>query len=583
MPPINPMINARLNRPMVRGWWLLLLGLLWVGLARIPLIASARLALDSDQAVDGLTVLSLTQGHWHSHFPGTPYQGILPALLTLPVVLVFGVTPSALALGGVIAYGLAMAAIFLLVWSIWGQGVAFWSLVPLVFSSTGVLWLSGRISGGHFLTMGWWALSLLILGDLMRAPIAWKAGLLGIWCGLGYDLDRMFLPGLIGLFATLVAFGFGAGRWYARILRLAVFGVGFSLGFLPYLAGLQADPYDAYAQSHATILDQPKYGTQDWPHVKQQASCNVAMLQECLPRLISGYRYVQGKLPGERAGLQADPTPESFGPTPRQTISPSLGWFAVTCFGLGGILLLAATQELFRASTLATNSRHVPQAVRYALILTTVVSVGEFLLRANHFTSSSYRYLVLLLVPYAIGVGLFLDRLFRLGGMARKLVYLLAIGTAVGFSLDTVGWYRRLGLMGSGIQQPLQDSDDPAETWLQAHPEVQAIFGGYWDVYRLSFFSGGRVRGVPYPDYPDRFPDWSRTLAAERPRILIARNDARGPFYKALALREGGTILFERPGLWIVDWPYEPKPTPAQIQAPSPVTAEGSRTGSDTP
>ncbi|MFN7145255.1 MAG: hypothetical protein ACK4YP_15890, partial [Myxococcota bacterium] len=37
--------------------------------------------------------------------------------------------------------------------------------------------------------------------------------------------------------------------------------------------------------------------------------------------------------------------------------------------------------------------------------------------------------------------------------------------------------------------------------WLRANPEVDAIFGDYWDVYRLAFQAGRPVRGVPYPNY----------------------------------------------------------------------------------
>src|SRR5262249_16528223 len=38
------------------------------------------------------------------------------------------------------------------------------------------------------------------------------------------------------------------------------------------------------------------------------------------------------------------------------------------------------------------------------------------------------------------------------------------------------------------------------------------VFGGYWDVYRIAFLSGGRVAGIPFPMYPNRFPGWSRGL-----------------------------------------------------------------------
>ena len=46
------------------------------------------------------------------------------------------------------------------------------------------------------------------------------------------------------------------------------------------------------------------------------------------------------------------------------------------------------------------------------------------------------------------------------------------------------------------------------------HPEVTSIQGDYWDVYRLSFLTGGRVRGMPFPEYPERFPEIARACRA---------------------------------------------------------------------
>src|SRR5687767_3092782 len=57
-------------------WALLLLAMAWVALARVPLILNAEAHLDSDLAVDGLTLLDATRGRWRWHYPGTPHMGI---------------------------------------------------------------------------------------------------------------------------------------------------------------------------------------------------------------------------------------------------------------------------------------------------------------------------------------------------------------------------------------------------------------------------------------------------------------------------------------------------------------------------
>ena len=69
------------------------LGLVWTVLIRVPLILNAEDHLDSDLAVDGLTLLDAVNGHWRWHYPGTPYMGILPMFSSYPQALVWGVQP----------------------------------------------------------------------------------------------------------------------------------------------------------------------------------------------------------------------------------------------------------------------------------------------------------------------------------------------------------------------------------------------------------------------------------------------------------------------------------------------------------
>ncbi len=102
--------------------------------------------------------------------------------------------------------------------------------------------------------------------------------------------------------------------------------------------------------------------------------------------------------------------------------------------------------------------------------------------------------------------------LARQGWGGTTAAWLLALGLAVLLTLDTGRWYGRFGWIdevGRPVRQPLRD---PALAWLKRHPEVEAIFGSYWDVYRLAFLSGGTIRGVPYPVYPQRDPAWADGL-----------------------------------------------------------------------
>ncbi len=52
-------------------------------------------------------------------------------------------------------------------------------------------------------------------------------------------------------------------------------------------------------------------------------------------------------------------------------------------------------------------------------------------------------------------------------------------------------------------------------------PNVTHVFGGYWDVYKMAFLSGGRLVGIPFPMYPNRFRGWSRGLGPGRGKLLV--------------------------------------------------------------
>src|SRR5207249_3385482 len=129
-------------------WALLVLAMAWVALVRVPLVLNAEAHLDSDLAVDGLTLLEAVRGHWRWHYPGTPHIGIGPVLLSWPQARIWGADPITLVSGGLVAHQALVLATFLLAWRGFGPDVAAWSLVPLTFASTGTIWLSGRLTGG---------------------------------------------------------------------------------------------------------------------------------------------------------------------------------------------------------------------------------------------------------------------------------------------------------------------------------------------------------------------------------------------------------------------------------------------------
>jgi hypothetical protein len=526
-------------------WAVLALAMVWVALVRVPLVLNAESHLDSDLAVDGLTLIEALRGDWRPHYPGTPHIGTPSVLLSLPQAMVWGANPEALVSGGVVAYELVVLATFLLAWRGFGPVVAAWSLVPLAFASIGTVWLSGRITGGHLLATAWHAGAFAMLVGLLRRGGIRRAVWLGLWCGLGLYVDQMVVFSLAGILPGAIAGGFGPGKPAARFVAASAFAIGGAAGYAAHIAAVKADGYDAYETAFATIFGDERTGQIDWERTGSMAREHARLLVlECLPRLVGGHR-----LPG----FQSDPAPEELRGRPRLRDPADYGPLpiAATLLGLGS----AAASVLALALARRAPDDAAAMLLRWGLLASSLAVIGGFILNRNIYNSDNYRYLVFLLVPVSTGFGLLGGALEGRGRRGRIVAVLMASALAIAMTLDTARWYRAFGWIdGSGI--PIaQPPPDPALHWLRSHPEVTRLYGGYWDVYRLSFLTGGRVLGVPYPEYPNRFPDLSDGLPAHRPRLLLARPDPIGRFNRELAERTGGKTLEEGRGFAIVDWP----------------------------
>jgi hypothetical protein len=490
---------------------------------RIPLIINAETHLDGDLAVDGLTLLEALHGHWRWHYPGTPAIGTLPVLLSLPQAALWGATPVTLVSGGAVAYGLLTIAVFALAWRGFGAAAAGWSLVPLAFASTGTLWLSGRITGGHLLTAAWHAGAFALLHEALgRGRWTWTTAL-GLWCGFGFALDAMFLVTLAGLAAAAFVAWWGAG-WPRRGLGgAAVCALGILAGAWPHEAGRRLEPYDAYREQFHAVSDPAVLKGHAW-----------LLGAQCLPRLIVGHRFPD---------LETDPQPPTavFGDN-------SLAAWSVTLFGL--TLFPVALMALC-----AARSAPPGRAGRFGLLVSAAVVIAGFVLNRNIFNSDNYRYLVTLLVPWALGFGLMLRGLARHGSGGQLAAWLCALLLAGLMTLDTARWYSRLGWIDAAGRPVRSSRDHSLLDWLEAHPSVSALYGDYWDVYCIAFLTAGRVRGVPLPNYPNRFPEWSRDLPGRRPEFLLVRPTRVGLASLGEALHAGGRIVFHDGAVTIATWP----------------------------
>jgi hypothetical protein len=214
-------------------WVVLGLGLAWTVLIRVPLVLNAHDHLDSDLAVDGLTLRDALDGHWRWHYPATPSMGITPVLSSYLQALVWGANPITLVSGGTLIWCLVVVSTFWLAARTYGLEVAGWSILPLVFSSLGTIWLSGRITGGHLLTLVWHTVALAGLHACLTRGGWRRTAALGLWCGLGLYLDAMFLVTLAALVPSGLIAWIRAGRSRAGLRLAGVFFVAMLVGVIP--------------------------------------------------------------------------------------------------------------------------------------------------------------------------------------------------------------------------------------------------------------------------------------------------------------------------------------------------------------
>jgi hypothetical protein len=517
-------------------WVVLCLGLVWTVVIRIPLILNAEDHLDSDLAVDGLTLIDALRGQWRWHYPGTPHMGILPLLFSYLQAFVWGANAVTLVSGGTLIWLLIVAATFWLAWKTYDPSVAGWAILPLIFSSTGTIWLSGRITGGHLLTLAWHTLAFVGLHACSSKGGASRAAALGLWCGLGLYLDMMFLFTLFGLIPAAILASFAGGKWRLNVGTIAAFFVAVIVGFLPHEIGRIVDPYDAYPSQFVATVDKPAL-----------AEHGRLLTMRCLPRLVAGIELERFDQLGRRGeGIVGKPIGTLLDAGTFSELPPIREWLA----GAVVIWFLVAIVRLLLHPIWSRDARSM--AIGLGTTFSALLIVGAFLVNRNIFNSDNYRYLIYVLTPWSIGFGLLINDLMRRGKSGRAAAILAMVALGIGMTARSLKWYQnKLHYMSDQWQVVTIPRESWPETrrWrtdghifhrapdseglLHMYPysqhfltytvpsDVTHLFGDYWDVYRMSFLSGKRVTGVPHPIYPNRFPGWSRGLGPGKGRLLV--------------------------------------------------------------
>jgi hypothetical protein len=506
-------------RPSRWPWLVLGIGIAWTILIRVPLVLNAEDHLDSDLAVDGLTLLDAVQGQWRWHYPGTPHMGILPVLASLPQALLWGAGPVALVSGGTVMWVLIVASTFWLAARVYNIQTAACAILPLVCSSLGTIWLSGRITGGHLLTLVWHVVALIGLYACLSRGGLLRAVALGSWCGLGLYLDAMFVFTIAGLVAAAIIAWLARTRSPRAVGQAAVFVLALFFGLAPREIGRRIDPYDAYPSQFEATTDR-----------RAVLDHSALLAFHCLPRLIAGLELPQI----EKACLPTSmPVRSSLASSRLARLElPGPGeWLSVA-------LLLGFALALFRlARDVLAGGDPARSAVASSSLLSAVLIVGAFLVNRNIYNSDNYRYLIYLLVPWSLGFGRLMADLLGRRPVSKAVACLAMAALFVAMTTSVVFWYRdERGY----IDRFWMPAKAPVPAWsdlvvletdtslgkskkgrFTVPPDVSHVFGGYWEVYRMAFLSGGRITAIPFAMFPNRFPGWSRGLGPEEGRLLI--------------------------------------------------------------
>ena len=349
-------------------------------------------------------------------------MGILPMLSSYPQALVWGADPITLVSGGTVIWLLVVGSTFWLAAKAYGLEVAGWAILPLVFSSLGTIWLSGRITGGHLLTLVWHTAAFAGL-YLCLTRGGWpRAAALGALVRPG-ALSRRHVPVHARRAWCRPHFSRGSrpgdrepgSVWrpcsWSRML----------VGLLPREIGRRVDPYDAYPVSVRGDARTQAI----WEHARLLAF-------HCLPRLIAGTELDAMEKAGatiRRGDRRSADVPDSIG------LPGKYEWLAM-------LLVAAFLTASSGWRVIGLGDGPARKAVSRGTFASALLIVAAFLVNRNIYNSDNYRYLIFLLTPWALGFGLVLIDLARRGwvglavGVARRRFCLQVMTSA------TFLWYR---------------------------------------------------------------------------------------------------------------------------------------------
>ena len=524
--------------------------ILAASLIRWPMMVYAYKHLDSDLAVDGLTLRDFVQnGNWRWHYPGTPHIGTLPVLISLPAVALWGEGPASLVFAGIAANILLILAIYLLVNRAYGTVPAILASLVLAAGGLGQVWLSARVTGGHLLSAAWLAWAWLFWTHLIDTKSLKSWAGLGLFCAIGIWIDSIFLLGIagLGLSSVIISWQF---RSTIPIKRRSIQALVFT-AFLPIgpLISKLGDGVNVYGSQFEITTDPSA--------LKEHARI---LLVECLPRLIIGLTLKTGSTEISMTHLKpADYLSSNY------ALAMVLTMMAVL-FIMTWLKLISPLTSKKSSKTSSDSLPDWANALWYGLTFTALLTLSAFELNKNIFNADNYRYLVPLIPLLGMTYGL----LSSAGPMFRQRRFLLILLTLI-LAIDVHFWQQV-----NGFYPSLQtNTDKKLETYTNKDvvslltdpqpgplPAITDTFeADYWETYRALYLAQRPISmGKPFGFFPNRFPNES----PPNPRFVLITNSPASLQMLPL-IRAEGAKLFSDKRIMVYDRSIRESPTPPPI------------------
>lgn len=458
---------------------LALLALLALALAvRIPLLASAELEFNSDEAVNALVLRDLVAGDWTFYNWDATYYGIFESLLALPFVAVLGWTALAFKLGSLVGFAMLQLGAYLLARRLYGPRAGLVAAALLVAFSPEVVGWSARASGGYTLVVGWGTFLLLALARVAEKPTFRRVFLAGFLAGFGLYIYEIFL-----LFVALVPLSaLGASSpWRLLVARdradrrsaflgarfdlaaAATFAFGLALGWAPKLWVLATGTVGS---------KKPLYGLVD----SETALKNLDLWVGCVQALFGINPFGREDLSGW------------VGPT--NGVTRALGLVVVALYAAAWAWAAWRVIHPSRGE-LRGLFRRVPKPVGLTtlLVVLPLLPVALFVLSPNPQDLGANRYLLSWLAVLPVVAAGLLTAISKRGRLGA-LVATTALAVLIGLPLVQIAErYRAQRLLDARYRVTPQA--EPLRTVLRTVENAGARGGyaGYWEAYEINFLS----------------------------------------------------------------------------------------------